>query len=325
VKTVNGAILSFALSLFGAFLFIVQLANFLIPDLSRSLGAARTTPGETTIVNISLTILISFPCHFLHLDSRDVLGFSQLYANTVTLRRYSSNGIFLGNAPYPNQSSCSPCFGVRPEGECCNSCEELILLHRLKNMDPAPEKWPQCANPPENLPTLDEGCHLKGKLTVNKVPGLFGVQFTRTLYNATGLNSFNLSHILVRIRFGPKVPWTSTPLEAFRVIQRSVEPLRYDYDLICTPVLFVRNGEVIERSYEYTPMLRASEPDPRIGTVPGLFFWYRFTPYTVTVSYRTKPLSTFVSVTFGVLSGGFAITSFIDRFLYGSSSQKVLD
>lgn len=324
VKTFTGALLSFVFALFGSFLFFVQISHFLTPDLSRNLGASRTTPGETTIVNISLTIHISFPCHFLHLDVRDALGFSQLYANTVTLRRYAQNGTLLGLAPYPNRSNCHPCFDSRPATECCNSCEELILLYRLKNLTPTPEKWPQCLPLPESFPDLDETCNLKGKLTVNKVSGVFAVRFTRTLYNSTGWQNFNLSHILGRIRFGPKVPWTSMPLEAIRVIQQTEEPLRYIYDLVCTPVIFVRDGEIVERTYEYLPIVAATSVDQHV-LKPGLFFWYRFTPYTVTVVYRTKALSALVSGTFSILSGGFAIASFLDRFLYKASDKKVLD
>jgi hypothetical protein len=324
VKTISGALLSLFLAFFGSILFVFQIAHFLTPDLSRNLGASRTTPGETTLVNISLTIHISFPCHFLHLDTRDTLGFSQLYANTVTLRRYASNGTLLGLAPYPNRSHCHPCFDARPTDECCNSCEELVLLYRLKNLTPSPENWPQCSPLPENLPNLDETCNLKGKLTVNKVRGLFVVRFTRGLYNASGLRNFNLSHVLGRIRFGPKVPWTSMPLEAIRVTQKTEEPLHYLYELVCTPVIFVRDGEIVERTYEYLPIVTTKSID-KTSLSPGLFFLYQFTPYTVTVSYRTKSLSALVSATFGILSGGFAITSFLDRFLYKVYHQKVLD
>jgi hypothetical protein len=172
---------------------------------------------------------------------------------------------------------------------------------------------------------MNENCHLKGKLTVNRVTGVFAVRFTRTLYNASGLTNFNLSHVLGRIRFGPKIPRTSTPLETIRVIQTFPEPVHYNYEMICTPVLLVRDGEVIERSYEYTTVASAHDPDLKRRILPGLYFTYQFTPYTVTVNFRTKPLSTFFSATFGVLAGGFAITSFIDRFLYASSKRKVID
>jgi hypothetical protein len=178
---------------------------------------------------------------------------------------------------------------------------------------------------PGILPSLEETCSLKGKLTVNRVAGVFAVRFTRTLYNATKLHKFNLSHVLGRIRFGPKVPWTSTPLQAIRVTQKSEQPLHYYYELICTPVIFVEDGKIVERTYEYIPIATASQPNPAARKSPGLFFWYQFTPYTVTVVHRTKPLSTFVAATFGVLSGGFALTSLFDYFLYRSSKQKVLD
>jgi hypothetical protein len=94
---------------------------------------------------------------------------------------------------------------------------------------------------------------------------------------------------------------------------------------MCTPVIFVRDGEVRERTYEYMPVVTAGVPDLEVGSAPGLFLWYQFVPYTVTVVHRPRSLASFVATTFGVLSGGFAIASWLDRWLYAESSQKTLD
>jgi hypothetical protein len=321
VKTFSGAVLSLLLSGFGTFLFMVQIADHLVPSLSRNLGASRTVPGDTFLVNISLSIFVTFPCHLLHLDTRDSLGFAQLYANTVTLRRSSPTSDFLGYAAYPNRSNCLPCYGARPADECCNSCEELYLLHKLKNIEPTPQKWAQCEGV-SDMPSPNEHCLLKGKLLVNKVPGLFTIRFTRSLYNSTSqsLQQFNLSHVLVRIRFGPKVAGTSMPLEMIRVIQNSEEPLHYRYDLVCTPVVLVARDRIIARTFEYTPV--ASPSLASRAKPPGLFFRYQFTPYAVTITLSMKSLASLLAGTSGVLSGAFAITSLIDRFLYRDAASQ---
>jgi hypothetical protein len=321
VKTFSGAVLSLLLSGFGALVFMIMFGDLMLPDLSRNLGASRTVPGETFLVNISLSILVTFPCNLLHLDTRDSLGFTQLYANTVTLRRSSPAHHFIGYAAYPNRSTCLPCYGIRPAGECCNSCEELYLLHRLKNIKPTPEKWSQCEGV-SNFPSPSEHCLLKGKLLVNKVPGVFTVRFTRSLYNSTSqpLHKFNLSHVLGRIRFGPKVSGTSAPLEMIRVIQKSDEPLHYRYDLVCTPVSLVTRDRIIARTFEYTPIGSSSLPSPE--KPPGIFFKYQFTPYTVTITVSMKSFGSLIAGTFGVLSGGFALTMLIDKFLYREAASQ---
>jgi hypothetical protein len=199
------------------------------------------------------------------------------------------------------------------------------LLHKLKNLPATPGEWEQCANMSKTLPNLDETCELKGKLTVNRVPGVFAVRFTRALYDGSFQQHFNISHRIWRLRFGPKVPRTSMPLEGALAIQTSDRPVHYHYDILCTPVLFVRDGQILERTYEYTPIAVVSPPDPAAGRVPGLFFWYEFVPYTVTIFYRTKSLSAFITATFGVIGGGFALAAWLDRFLFGETSQTVLE
>jgi hypothetical protein len=159
-------------------------------------------------------------------------------------------------------------------------------------------------------------------LLVNKVPGLFTVRFTRSLYNSTSqsLHKFNLSHDLRRIRFGPKVAGTSTPLEMIRVIQKSDEPLNYRYDLVCTPVLLVTRNIILARTFEYTPIGTSSLPSPE--RPPGIFFKYQFTPYAVTITVSMKSFGSLIAGTFGVLSGGFALTAVIDKYLYKETASQ---
>jgi hypothetical protein len=195
------------------------------------------------------------------------------------------------------------------------------LLHKLKNIEATPEQWAQCQGV-KNLPSPNEHCLLKGKLLVNKVPGLFTIRFTRSLYNSTSqsFQKFNLSHVLARIRFGPKVAGTSTPLEMTRVVQSSDDPLHYRYDLVCTPVLLVTRDGIVARTFEYTPIGSVSLASPE--KPPGLFFKYQFTPYTVTMTVSMKSFGSLIAGTFGLLSGAFAITALVDRFLYRETASQ---
>jgi hypothetical protein len=94
---------------------------------------------------------------------------------------------------------------------------------------------------------------------------------------------------------------------------------------MCTPVIFVRDGQVLERTYEYTPVLVIRDADPETLLNPGIFVSYTFVPYTVTVVHRPRSLASFIATTIGVLAGGFAIASWLDRWLYADSNQKMLE
>jgi hypothetical protein len=326
VRTVSGAIISLCLMLVSSLFFFMQLHDFLIPDLRRDLFVNKSTPGLTAYVNISMSITVHFPCHFLHVDSGDVLGFSQTYANTVTLRRYSQNLSYLGNAEYPNRTGCASCFNVRPGSECCNSCEELYLLSKLKGQTPDPKSWPQCEGI-TTFPDLDEICLLKGKLTVNRVPGEFRVAFSRSLYlhGEFEFPNFNLSHSVERLRFGLKLPTAATPLDSVLVVQQDHLPMHYHYGITCTGIVFESDGVPLERGYEYGVVATASIASSDTLLTPGLYFQYAFTPYTIRVAYLSKPISGWMTSTFGILSGGFAIALMLDGLFYGEKSQRVID
>lgn len=333
IRTKTGAVISMIFSSIGMILFFAQMGYFVAPDVTRSLSLNRNITAGSSLVNISISLVVDFPCHLLHLDVLDTLGFTQLYANTVTRRRYSRDlRHFYGIAEYPQQGECGECYKIRPESECCNSCEELILLSLAKGQEPKPQEWKQCKNyssTNQKPVSLDESCLLKGKLTVNKVPGEFQVIFTRSMYSKDAVfeyPNFNLSHIFGRLRFGPKIPVTSTPLEHSRIIQTTNEPVQVFYDLLCTAVVLTKDEtEVIARSFEYTTMRSIVGAGPEKTRQPGIYTIYQFTPYTVVVNYRMKQALEMVPTVLSVAAGAYFLASLVDSMLYKESSQTQID
>lgn len=369
VRTVYGAILSFFLSMFGSILFFAQFVEFIIPDISRELMLNRNLTSSTEHVNISISMLINQPCFFLTIGNLDSLGINKFYNSTVRFMRYTKGGFYKGlanssqimninmsgkwkkemrqNNPnfQQNTNKCLSCYGIREKGECCNSCEELYLLHLMKKKEPHPEKWEQCQGVDlkyltENI-SLDEQCKIKGKLTVNKVPGNFNIIYgSRSIYNAYGSDVFmrttftdeypfiDLSHVVERLRFGPGFPLLAHPLDDSITINRNTKDLKsYKYDLVCTLVFLIKDGEILAKSFEYNELATPIPITTENKLVPGIFFYYQFTPYAVAVNLRSKSFSKFIGMTFGVLAGGFAITTLIDNFLYmaaGEKKQKII-
>lgn len=364
VRTIYGAILSFFLSMFGSIIFFAQFVEFIIPDISRELMVNRNLTSNMEHVNISLSILINQPCYFLSIGNLDSLGINKFYNSTVRFIRYTKGGFYKGlantsqnininmsgkwkkemrqkNPNYQqNMNRCLPCYGIRKEGECCNSCEELYLLHVMKKKEPHPEEWEQCQGvDPKYLAndiSLDEQCKIKGKLTVNKVPGNFNIVYgSKSIYNTYGSDIFmrstisdeypfiDLSHSVERLRFGPGFPMLARPLDDRIIItQNKQKPTSYKYDLVCTLVFLIKDGEILAKSFEYNELTTTFPVTPENKLVPGIFFYYQFTPYAVAVNLRSKSFSKFIGMTFGVLAGGFAITAMIDNFLYRAAGEK---
>lgn len=328
VRTVGGAIVSLIFSIIGGILFFAEFITFLVPDINRELVIDKKLTDNMNLVNISMTILVQFPCPLLKMSTIDEVGFQLVKYDTVTFRRYTKAGSFLGISPKnKNKSICHPCFDVLSNESCCNSCEELILLHKLENKTVEVDKWPQCNKvDPQNV-RLDENCLIKGKLTINKIKGMFIITSARK--HGKILPYFNLSHLIYRFRLGPKFPTASTPLDGLTIIQRAQDSMDFEYLLMCTPVIFESNDIVNDKAFEYTAMISQSpsgkkwkknEPIP-----PMIFFSYNFSPYTVKIKMSMKSIAGFISSTFGILSGLYAMTAFLDANCCGPRETVLED
>jgi hypothetical protein len=94
-RTVVGTILSMLIFATIIFLSGSGVSEMLRPHLSRDLVVSNQLTSQLP-VNISLSVRVAFPCSLLSLTQQDYLGFSQIFSNTVSLRRYDRDGTFLG-------------------------------------------------------------------------------------------------------------------------------------------------------------------------------------------------------------------------------------
>lgn len=341
-----GHILSVILFYLGSFLVIIEIIHYFVPEYVRELSIKQTKRNENKLVNISLTILVNLPCFFLHLDSIDSLGYNQLNINTTaSFIRMTRDGREIARSRYFLDDICQSCHGLLPEGYCCNSCEKLYTISNYFHKTPTPEKWPQCnknktkitkenANLKANIGSPSEKCLVKGKISVNKIAGSFHIAPGRNVKGLPGhvhdtnfqFPHFDLSHSIQRLRFGPKVPRASNPLDDVSVRQLIDVPVFYKYTMIVTPIKFYKNGKFITKSFEYSSMAtRTPVSFIRPGMVPGIFFSYSFTPYTITVKGTSPPFLHVVASTSGILSGMYAIASLLDTFYNKVESRKLDD
>ena len=321
LSTRTGRTASAFLMMCAAFLVTAQAVMLTIPRIYRDLLVDPALTPADEPVNISISVLLSMPCFFVHMDVMDSLGFQELDLNTtVTFRRVDRHGNVMKAARLSPRDRCRPCYGLLEEGQCCPSCEMLVALAKRQNRTIELEKWEQCGGAPLTKMKRSEKCLVKGKVTVNRARGGFHIAPGRNVNHmgrhvhqlSERIGAIDMSHKIERVRFGPKIPTVSQPLQntAWNVplgaLSSSV------YHLIATPVVYMKNGVVVDRGYEYQAMSVHRVLPLWVGQIPGVFFWYRFSPYSVMVHSDTKSPFLALAKTAAVLSGLYAILSLVE-------------
>jgi len=158
-----------------SFLLIAALAvsetwSFLTPARKQTFDldmASTYHAGEPRKMRVMLDVTIhDFPCIDVSLDYQDVMGTRAVdVRDTVFKQRLSKNGTEIGRAkkndPKPMQkqgsanpsisgnntgnSTCGTCYGALPDGECCNTCSDVLYAYRIKRWAlPRIESIEQC-------------------------------------------------------------------------------------------------------------------------------------------------------------------------------------
>jgi hypothetical protein len=272
-----GSIITLVTTMLSLLGLLVHFVIMFRPLAHRELLFEPTINDEDDLVNISLSIEVDLPCYFLHVDSLDRLGLSQFNINTtITLRRISARGAVIGVANASLADNCQPCYGLKPEGQCSSSCEELIVLSMFQGRKPSPDTWSQCGDAiayPADI-SLGERCLVKGKITARKAPGGFHIARGRNMKGSSvhrhdmvfQLPDSSFRRKIQKLRFGDKILTTSVPLENLVKNENVMEPAMYRYNLIITPVILYQNRALKAKGFEYTA-LQTGWTD-----LPGLFF-----------------------------------------------------
>ena len=323
-STKAGYILSSLFSLFVTILVFLQISSVLKPELVRDLNLEAQSLEDQEMANVSIDILINMPCYFLHLDVVDSLGMDQLdIQTTAKFMRLTNDGKFIDIKNVSIQPICYPCFGVLPEGYCCNDCNQLLLLHLLQGRPADTSKFPQCKGRTRMGEMFkNEKCRIKGKVSLNKATGNFHIAPGFNIGNGLQhrhdvtehIPNFDLSHKIQSMRVGRKIPLTYNPLNHYESKQRPGDIIVYKYTMLVTPVVYKSKGKVIGNGYDYTAMISKYYGSPT--NTPGIYFHYSFTPYGVTVNANYLSFGQMITSTAGFLSGIFAILTLIDEIFF---------
>lgn len=182
-------------------------------------------------INVDITFP-NLPCGMLTMDAMDASGeIQEEISSTIVKTRLDENGNKISSWQIQQDLQarknlddkrgsgyCGSCFGARPDGECCNSCDEVKKAYQEKG-------WAfhdgqgiqQCEEEhyTDNLQqTKDEGCNIAGKVFVNKVIGDLhfapGASITHDQQHTHDMSfyldekmPFNFAHKIHHLSFGP--------------------------------------------------------------------------------------------------------------------------
>eukprot|EP00249_Psilotum_nudum_P012806 c23998_g1_i1 orf=473-1633(-) len=348
-RSLSGGIITLISSIFMLALFLTELRLYLHP-VTRSELIVDTSRGETLQINLNVTFP-TLACSVLSLDAMDISGEQHLdVKHNIFKRRLDSSGRVVepprqeniggpqvekplqrhGGRLGTNETYCGSCYGAElTDEDCCNTCEEVREAYRRKGwaltnselIDQCKrEGWLQRIKDEEG-----EGCNIFGSLEVNKVAGNFhfapGKSFQQSNMHVHDLlvfekDSFNVSHIINELSFGPHFPGVVNPLDRVQRMQTTAIGM-YQYFIKVVPTVYtdIHNHKIQTNQFSVTEHFKVVEMGMS-RSLPGVFFFYDLSPIKVNFNETKTPFLHFLTNVCAIVGGVFTVSGIIDSFVY---------
>lgn len=348
-RSLSGGVITLISSIAMLLLFLTELRLFLNPVTKTQL-IVDTSRGETLKIYLDVTFP-SLACSIISLDAMDISGEQHLdVKHDIFKKRLDSTGKAVeppkqeniggpqidkplqrhGGRLEHNETYCGSCFGAEQSDEdCCNSCEEVREAYRRKGWAVTnPDSMDQCKREGWLQKIKDEegeGCNVYGSLEVNKVAGNFhfapGKSFQQSNMHvhdflAFQKESFNVSHRINELSFGPHFPGVVNPLDGAQRIQMTPTGM-YQYFIKVVPTMYkdIRGYKIQTNQFSVTEHFRPVE----VGmsrNLPGVFFFYDLSPIKVNFDQTKTSFLHFLTNVCAIVGGVFTVSGIIDAFVY---------
>jgi hypothetical protein len=174
----------------------------------------------------------------------------------------------------------------------------------------------------ENAP----GCTIDGAVTVSKVAGNLhvalgmGAQSMGQMiyqFSMSDLTSFNASHFIHELSFGPKMPGIKNPLDSIHN-EVSSGTGQYMYYIKVVPSEYIALTGERTSSNQYSVTEHFIGVDFMAGQFPhpGVFFKYDFSPIMVEYKESRPSFFHFATNLCAILGGVFTVFSMVDTFFH---------
>lgn len=348
-RSLSGGVITLIAAVVMLLLFFTELRIYLHPVTTTEL-TVDTSRGDTLQIYLDVTFP-SLACSFISLDAMDISGEQHLdVKHNIYKKRLDPTGKVVeppkqenlggpqiekplqrhGGRLQHNETYCGSCFGAeQSDDDCCNSCEEVREAYRRKGWGLSnPDLIDQC----KREGWLDkikeeegEGCNVYGSLEVNKVAGNFhfapGKSFQQSNMHvhdflAFQKESFNVSHTINELSFGPHFPGVVNPLDKTVRIQTTSSGM-YQYFIKVVPTVYkdIRGQKIQTNQFSVTEHFRTVEAG--MGrSLPGVFFFYDLSPIKVNFNQTKTSFLHFLTNVCAIVGGVFTVFGILDAFVY---------
>ncbi|KAI7871534.1 endoplasmic reticulum vesicle transporter-domain-containing protein [Spinellus fusiger] len=364
VKTTIGALVTVVSTMIIIFLVFFELNVYRTPVWRPELVVDKGRKEKMTIhFNITFP---KMPCHMLSVDIMDDSGdHISGYTHDVYKVRLDLMGVELTSEKEKTLGDntqkvgkvlqefnpCGSCYGATsPRGDnCCNTCEEVRTAYVNMGWGLGdPDKIDQCLREGwrERIETQsNEGCNIHGKLLVNKVRGNFhiapGQAFQQSemhihdiktfITGAPDGHTFDLTHHIHRLKFGPDTEETSAAIAAItdtlagtdKKTERARVVYQYFLKIVSTELKPLSGASIYTNQYSVTQNERSIQEGG--SGLPGVFFNMDISPMLI-IYHETRPsFTSFITGVFSIVGGVFTVAGLLDRVIYraGKTLKKM--
>ncbi|GAA0140838.1 hypothetical protein LIER_02115 [Lithospermum erythrorhizon] len=345
-RSLSGGVITLVSSLVMLLLFFSELSLY-FHTVKESTLLVDTSRGEKLHINFDIT----FPairCSLLSVDTMDISGEQHLdIRHDIFMKRIDPLGNVIevkqeglgakkiekplqrhGGRLEHNEAYCGSCYGAETsDHHCCNSCEEVREAYQKKGWGMTnTDLIDQCKREGFIQRIKDEegeGCNLHGSLEVNKVAGNFHFipgkglhQSTFSLFDFLSLQaeSYNISHKINKLAFGPSIPGTINPLDGVSWVQEKPNGM-YEYFIKVVPTIYtdIRGRIINSNQFSVTEHYKGVEEGQ---SLPGVFFFYDLSPIKVTFKEEHVSFLHFLTNVCAIVGGIFTVAGIVDSFVY---------
>jgi hypothetical protein len=234
------------------------------------------------------------------------------------------------------ENYCGSCYGAGEEGECCNSCDDVKRVYIRKGWTLTDiDKIGQCKNQVAAKDESGEGCNVHGKVALSTGGGNLHLAPNRGLESyGSGesmsivdvflrtFESFNVSHTLKKVQFGPEFPGHVHQLNGeTRTLEDSYGMYQYYIQIVPTTYKYLDGRTITTNQYSVTEHMRHVSPGSGRG-LPGIFFFYEVSALHVVIEeYRRGWVAFFTSVA-AIVGGMVTVMGILDQALYARAGKN---
>ncbi|CAK7272181.1 hypothetical protein SEPCBS119000_004989 [Sporothrix epigloea] len=287
--------------------------------------------GVGRTMQINLDILIKMQCNDLDINVQDAAG-DRILAAALLRREPTTWQQWIDHRGNHRLGRDTQGRLVTGEGWTTLPHEEGFgeeHVHDIVALSRRRARWGKTPKLPSSANGVGDTCRIFGSLDLNKVQGDFHFTARGHGYMAIGEhldhNSFNFSHIVNELSFGPFYPSLVNPLDQ-TINGASAHFHRFQYFLSVVPTIYSvghpsRRGARAILTNQYAVTEQSAETDER--NIPGIFFKYDIEPMLLSVvEMRDSPLLFLLKIV-NVLSGalvaghwGFTLSDWVRDVLH---------